>query len=267
MKHHIFLLLFTFLASCASAEAGYWSDDAGGGGGVAVEHVAYAACSGTTAGDLCLTTDGPITRVFDGASFDDCILGYGCADPIPTSGWTAQGDAVTVSTSAGIRTVTATSTQNGGHERRSATDDFQITMLVGSFVPDTTGGGTSLWYLEEDATGEALGIQMTGGEPGQLFVVRRPNGAFNATAQTILQTHSPNAGFGSRFWVRLAYDADNVGTEVTVGVSGDGVTYDTLLTEDEATSFTTAPDGLQFGATGNTGNMMSTLFLYDELPL
>jgi hypothetical protein len=201
-------------------------------------------------------------------AWKDWIPGVGISDPIPTTGWTADGAAVTLSTASGLRAVTVATGNSGGHVRSAATTSFQVTVPISVLIPDTSGGGAVILFLEEQATGEALGVQLTGGvATNTLFVARRPNGAFSAVGQTVLQTNTPTAGVEPRVLVRLAYNAANVGTEVTLAISTDGVNFLTLLTEAKATSFTTAPDRIQYGGEGGSGNTISTMWLYDEVGL
>lgn len=257
------------LPACTTAEAGSFYGAGGGGGGAAISQAAYASCSGTASGDTCWPTDSPLVRIYDGSAFDDCFPGFGCADPIPTAGWTAEGVAHTTSTAGGVRVYTAAAAAAvGGHSRSLATTSSRAEVVVSHLVRDTsTSGGSVLAFLEEGGTADALGMQYTVDSNGNWFVyaVRRPNGTTNSSGQAIVVTGSPFTYSGGPLWMALEYDAADTGAEIDLQLSADGLVWHTLLTEAVGTSFAGAPDEWVLGCEGaSTVASECSVYLFSE---
>lgn len=268
------LLPILFAIACATADAGSFYGAGSGGGGSTITQAAYASCgSGLAAGDICRTTDSPVTsRVWDGSAWDDCIDGYGCADPIATSGWAAGGTSHTLSTAGGVRSLQAAGgAATGGHLLTVSPTSWRATALISMFSSDTTTTDASILFgMQENSTSDALLFAVnaldggTSGHVHALYALGRPNGFTSEVSQVLRENHEPFFGLSGRFWLRVGYDAANVGTEITLQISRDGISFEAFHTAAVGTDFTGTPDRLVFAVVGASGApTLTTMYLLE----
>lgn len=232
-----FLPLLLALSGCLAAEAGSFYADGtggGGGGGSSVTQAAYASCSASAAGDVCVSTDGPLWRVWDGAAWDDYLPGWGPVTP-PACGdfaWVNQGSA-TCATVGGVMVATApASAGNVAHLLVQSTPGSSWTADMIIQKPPYWAASIDASIVARDATG------------GDFIEALNESGANTATAWQMLRwsnatTFSSSGAIGGTMslhtgqalHVRLASD----GTTLTLStVTGSGQVQ-TLLTETIAT--------------------------------
>lgn len=246
-----FLLVLLTAPSCTTAEAGYWAE-AGGGGGAIATQAAYASCIGSTTGDVCFTTDGPLQRVWDGTAWDDYLPGVGAITVPPSAGWTERDATGDTPTSLGgcllfegdgddIYTRTAPSTpwtatfviyatpygasdvSYGGVQMGFANSSYDS--VESYWSPSTTN--PDLTVVEDDDWGTGTGLSTVfNGED------------HNGTALT-------GALGGGQVW-RLG----DTGTNITFEICSTPLQCDTIHSEGRATNITGGPDRYGFRLAG-----------------
>lgn len=242
------------LSGCTSAQAGaFYEDASGGGGGASVTQAAYASCgSGSAAGDVCVTTDGPLWRVWDGSAWDDYLPGSGPVTAPPDSGWSwvNQGSS-TVATAGGVRSysIDTSTTTFRGQYRSAPSTPYEVEIIASVHTWDEVGGvaigfreaATSEWVTVEYQTGAgAAGIGDFRGPPG-LYVQKRTSGlSFGSNVYTGDEGLLRLTG---AFRVILADD----GTDLTIDVC-DVTQCEQVWTEASGTYLT--PDQLGIAAYG-----------------
>lgn len=267
------VLIVSFLLALFSNPATSGEFYGGGGGGSTIsESVAYASCSGSVAGDICIPEDSPLTRVYDGSTFLDYLPGSGPpVAAMPTAGWTQVGTAPTSLTAVGGTRVIVPGAGIGGYSRAAPSTSWRARTLVTVVGPDSTPDLATGLYLQETATNESLGIQLNQNNLTPIvYIVDRPNGSTSQVGEAIVSSTSPaSEHFHFRVWLEAAYDAANTGSELTFSTSTDGVNFTTHATLNVATYFTSAPDLtiLNFDASGANTRTKYTQFLYYETPL
>lgn len=162
MRNLIILLAFLaslILAGCTAAEAGsFYSSPptGGGGGGASVTQAAYASCgTGSAAGDICVTTDGPLWRVWDGSAWDDYLPGYGAVTP-PVCGdfsWVNQGAATCDNVGGVMRATAPASAGNVYHLLVESTPGSSWTADAVISYPPRYAASMAVSLVARDATG------------------------------------------------------------------------------------------------------------------
>ena len=201
-------------------------------------------------------------------------LWWGPTTKPPTAGWTVLGVAHTLSTAGDLRALKpAVAAVAGGHLRTAGSTSYRVEACIGLITPDSsTFGASAGLYLQDADTSDAIGLELRQAYTGDTiinYVIRRPDGANDETGQTLVATLDPAQGYGGRWWFAVEFDDADIGSEVKLEVSADGVNWIRLVTEAEATSFPSGPpDRIYFGAVGASGTeALATLYVFDETPL
>lgn len=247
----------------------------GGGGSTHTSLATYATARPVSPAenDTADYEDSPLISKYDGSQWLDSLPGWTPYQaPIPTLGWTTIGKARTsLTVTRGVRTTlnpAKGSPAAGGYIRAAASASFRVRALLSIGITAASGGGGVGLWLQDASSSNALGIQVACVAAGELNITinRRPAGVTDSAGQTAT-TYTTTMGFSGRVYLEVAYNAGNVGTEVTIGVSRDGGTPHVLRTEQTSDSFTTAPD--QYAVSGNdaTDASQTTLLALDEAEL
>ena len=245
----------------------------GGSGSTSTLLATYATAKPVSPadGDTASYKDSPIISQYDGASWFDSMPGLsGMQAPIPTTGWTRDaGSGGSVETAIGLRTLVAPAAGFEGYIRGAGSTSFSFVAAVSMQCTDITAAA-SVHIGLENASGQALVLNIYAiGTTRQIYGIRRPNGHLSASGQTILTPASdPAYGYAARFFVKMDYDAADVGDEVTywVGLTGDDWTE--VVTELEATSFASGPPTKFFHViNGGTTPATSTTYSLKETDL
>lgn len=135
---------------------------AGGGATTTVGAFASRPASGTTTGDVYVSTDSPYTSIWNGSAWIVTGLGVGVLTPPPTTGWTAVGTPAaptppTLSVVGGQLNVVGTDPYGGASalsiiHRAAPTAPYTVTIF------STSIGGLSRWAFFNSSTNAALSL-------------------------------------------------------------------------------------------------------------
>lgn len=251
------------------------SSGGGAGSGNVITLDAYASTPASpSTGDTLISTDGPLHRIYDGTNWLDFLPGAGPPVPaMPTAGWTQVGTAPTsLTAAAGIRSIVPAAGGDVGYERTPGSTSWKSRVYLKCLGLDTNPDTSFGLYLEENATSEALGININraAGTTTTVYTIDRPNGATSGVGQVLVTNQSPGVPMqGPGVWLEAEYNAANVGSECVLRYGHDGVNFIEIATYNAATYFTTAPDLIvpTFGPGGAPTQTVYTHYLYSEIAL